>query len=237
MIDLLKEYFHPDHGESERHALILMPKSPDSSIRKLLQDYPNKLFYFEGDALKESELRRCQFRYAKSILILCNKQTDDSHAEDSKTILQAMAIRKFLSSSNSSEIFSKRVKEIETKMLIQLLRPESELHYSLSITKKSNLDQILCIDELKLSLLSKSCLCPGIIALISNLITTSNLESLSAKVLDSEENYWLNEYKEGKGLEIYKINLENMRGIKFKDLAEEIYSSKKVILFGMNVHP
>ena len=25
---LLKEYFHPDHGENERHGLILMPQSP-----------------------------------------------------------------------------------------------------------------------------------------------------------------------------------------------------------------
>ena len=34
-------------------------------------------------------------------------------------------------------------------------------------------DQILCIESVKLSLLAKSCLCPGLIALVTNLIKSS----------------------------------------------------------------
>lgn len=236
MQDLLVEYFHPDHGESERHALILMPTKPDTYTKLLLQQYPNKLYYFEGDPIKESDLKRCQFKSAKSIIVLCNKQTDDCNAEDSKTILQAMAIRKFLAHSNESEDFiRKNRRENETKMLIQLLRPESELHYLLSITKKSLLDQILCIDELKLSLLAKSCLCPGIIALMSNLITTSNLDNISQSVLNEKENVWLEDYKRGKGYEIYKIPLDNFKGYSFIEVAQLMYDEKKVTLLGICV--
>jgi hypothetical protein len=231
LLDLLQEYFHVDHGENEKHALILMPQRPDPNMKSLLQEYQNKLFYFEGDPLKESDLKRCQFKDASTILILCNKQTDDSNAEDSKTILQAMAIRKYLM---QDEETTKKEGKNQTKMLIQLLRPESELHFALSISKKNNLDQILCIDELKLSLLAKSCLCNGIISLISNLIMTSNLENINKKL--KQNNEWLEDYKTGKGFEIYKISLDNLRGYQFEEICEMIYLEKKIILFGLNVN-
>jgi hypothetical protein len=229
--DLLQEYFHPDHNENERHALVLMPNQPDADMKSLLQEYQNKLYYFEGDPLKESDLKRCQFKDASTIILLCNKQTDDSAAEDSKTILQAMAIRKHLLLDEENKKSKKLLND--TKMLIQLLRPESELHFALSISKKSSHDQILCIDELKLSLLAKSCLCNGIIALISNLIMTSNLENINPKLL--ENNKWLDEYKRGKSYEIYEISLECMRGLRFMDIVEMIYNEKNLILFGITV--
>jgi hypothetical protein len=213
-----------------------MPQRPDPNLKTLLQEYQNKLFYFEGDPLKLSDLKRCQFQDASTIIILCNKQTDDSNAEDSKTILQAMAIRKYLAQDEENieiKIGKTQPQISDTKMLMQLLRPESELHFQLSISRKNNSDQILCIDELKLSLLAKSCLCNGIIALVSNLIMTSNLENISDKLL--KKNPWLDEYKDGKGNEIYKINLDNFRGYKFIEVCNMIYTEKKIILFGLNV--
>ena len=316
IVVLLQEYFHPDHGEDERHALILLPQGPDTGMKSLLQEYPNKLFYFEGDPLKLNDLQRCQFRNASMIMLLCNKQTDDSAAEDSKTIIQAMAIKKhfnmedenkkkdgtfngsitnfylsrtfafdnndnngkqteeipildnsnFINSDNSDKdkkinynnindkrndkfkninnnkvlnnnnnIYNnvKKNEKIESSLIIQLLRPESEHHFALSISKNNNTDQIVCIDELKLSLLAKSCLCRGIIALISNLIITNNFEEGIEKQLGNSK--WIEEYKHGKDYEIYKIPLEYLRGYKFSVIAEKIYNEKKTILFGLNL--
>ena len=142
-----------------------------------------------------------------------------------------MAIQKYLS--QDGENGKNKANENEAKMLIQLLRPESELHFNLSISRKTNIDNIICIDEIKLSLLAKSCLCPGIIALVSNLIMTSNLENINAKLLYS--NKWLEEYRKGKGYEIYKINMEFLRGYEFCEIAEIIYLEKSIILFGLDV--
>ena len=260
---LLQEYFHADHGDNEKHALILMPQSPDGDMKRLLQKYQNKLFYFEGDCLKLNDLERCQFRNAKMIMLLCNKQTDDPSEEDSKTIIQAMAIKKFLAQLNDKNkkkgdgkkyigtnriMFNdiiqnnennddKQEDNLDNRLVIQLLRPESEHHFELSISKNNNKDQILCIDELKLSLLSKSCLCKGLIALISNLITTNNVveggNSLE-KIL--EDNPWMNDYTEGKDYEIYKISLDSKRGLSFGQIAQRIYEKNEgIILFGLNI--
>jgi len=276
---LLKEYFHPDHGENERHALILMPQSPDNNMKSLLQDYPNKLFYLEGDPLKFNDLQRCQFKKASMIMLLCNKQTDDSSAEDSKTIIMAMAIKKFFSMDNRNEynneiyksqtannlyqtktlIYQDRqntiqnlqnyannkdylnnnLKEeenddsISSKLIIQLLKPESENHFALSVSNKKANEQIVCIDELKISLLAKSCMCRGIISLISNLVITNNFDEEIEKQLGKYQ--WIEEYKNGKDYEIYKISLDYLRGYKFSQVADIIYNEKNTILFGLNI--
>jgi len=261
---LLKEYFHPDHGKNERHALILMPQNPDNNMKSLLQDYPNKLYYLEGDPLKFNDLQRCQFKKASMIMLLCNKQTDDSTAEDSRTIIMAMAIKKFFSMDNKQEFskiyqsnklsyqdrentlenynmnkladYSKEEEtddSISSRLIIQLLKPESEYHFELSVSKKKVNDQIVCIDELKISLLAKSCMCPGIISLISNLVITNNFDEEIEKELGSCK--WIEEYKNGKDYEIYKIPLEHLRGYKFSSIANKIYNEKKTILFGLNL--
>lgn len=57
---------------------------------------------------------------------------------------------------------------------MQLLKPESFTHYELSLNKEDiKNDQIVCIESMKLSLLAKSCLCPGLVVLITNLIKSS----------------------------------------------------------------
>jgi len=63
---------------------------------------------------------------------------------------------------------------ISTQVCMQLLKPESIAHYELSLNKEDiKNDQIVCIESLKLSLLAKSCLCPGLVTLITNLIRSS----------------------------------------------------------------
>ncbi len=264
---LLQEYFHPDHGGNQKHCLVLMPQQPDPFMKKLMQKYQNKLFYFEGDCMKLNDLERCLFHRAKMIMLLCNKQSDDSAAEDAKTIIQAMGIKKFLAQIKENEKnneqdkfttqgltqFSNKSRELlinkitynteqensvdASRLIIQLMRPESEYHFELSVAKNSRKDQILCIDQLKLSLLAKSCLCPGIITLLSNLITTNcnvNDDKVVSKIM--KHNQWMIDYAKGKDYEIYKIPLESLRGVNFTDIVHRIYKKNNgAILFALNI--
>ena len=267
---LLKEYFHPDHGESEKHCLILMPKSPDSGMEELLKLYKNKLYYLEGDPLKFNDLQRCQFKKANMIMLLCNKQAADSSAEDTKTIIMAIAIKNFFSMNKDNKLYNQknaliptnklsRTKtlnsingrkskpslkaklndnkdeedKISSKLIIQLLKPESVQSFSLLISGKKSDEQIVCIDQLKISLLAKGCLCKGIISLISNLIITNNFDESVEEQLGKLT--WIEEYKNGKDYEIYKIPLDYLRGYKFDIVVDKIYNEKKTIIFGLNI--
>ena len=58
------------------------------------------------------------------------------------------------------------------RICIQLLCPESKKLYLSSLSNSNeqtmNLNQIICVEEIKLQLLGKSCLCPGITTIISS---------------------------------------------------------------------
>jgi hypothetical protein len=94
-------------------------------------------------------------------------------------------------------------------MCMQLLRPDSYTHYELSLSHEEiKTDRVICIESLKLSLLSKSCICPGLVALVTNLIKSS--EDPDQDVIDNKDdpNYsWLYEYWTGKQYEIYKVQI------------------------------
>jgi hypothetical protein len=79
---------------------------------------------------------------------------------------------------------------------MQLLKPESITHYELSLNKEDvKGDQIICIESLKLSLLAKSCLCPGLVVLITNLIKSSKNPSSDLLTKKQNKNWkWLDEY-------------------------------------------
>lgn len=61
---------------------------------------------------------------------MCNKQSADANAEDSKTILLAMVIKKYLKAQNAARI----------RFSMQILRHEGKTHYYLSLNKQTKLD-------------------------------------------------------------------------------------------------
>jgi len=68
---------------------------------------------------------------------------------------------------------------------MQLIKPESKQHYYSSAGASSQSDQIIIVEEIKMNLMSKSCFSPGIINLISNLISSSPSDT------DEFEPIWL----------------------------------------------
>jgi len=85
---------------------------------------------------------------------------------------------------------------------------------------------------LKLSLLAKSCLCPGLVSLIANLIASSG----EPPKRNENDNEWLEDYWHGKGYEVYKVNLASeFHGEKFSWVAAKIYKKFRAILFALEL--
>ena len=80
-----------------------------------------------------------------------------------------------------------------------------------------------------MNLLAKSCFSPGLIALVSNLISSSS-------DLEGWEEVWMSEYWTGMGHEIYRIQLNTkLEGKYFKDIVKIIYMKSKAIVFGLEL--
>jgi hypothetical protein len=88
---------------------------------------------------------------------------------------------------------------------------------------------------MKLSLLAKSCLCPGLVALVTNLIKSS-LDP-PKKLRRHNKNWeWLYEYWQGKKYEIYKINLpSSFCGMQFCTVSNNVYKKSGLLLFGLEI--
>jgi hypothetical protein len=173
------------------------------------------------------DLERAVTEKGKVCILMTNMKTRDPIGMDHKNILTGLALKKYVLETSVK-------KKINMRLCMQLIKPESKQHYKASISRSksrsASLDQIIIVEEMKMNLIAKSCFSPGLIALVSNLITSSNDYN------DEAEEQWLEEYTEGMGHEIYRVKLsEKMERKYFKDIANLIYKKTKAIVFAIEV--
>ena len=94
-----------------------------------------------------------------------NKNSKDYTLVDHKNILTGLAMKKYVNDETGDNL----------RLCMQLIKPESKQHYTSSNAPQNQIteDQIVIVEDVKMSLLAKSCYAPGIIALISNLIMST----------------------------------------------------------------
>ena len=176
--------------------------------------YLSKVHYLEGNPHDKRTFNRARVDKATNVVIMSNILTSDPAKEDANTILQAMVLKKYLKQHENSKC----------QLRLQLLKVESIMHYELSLNKETKNDQIVCIENLKLSLLAKSCTTPGLISFISNLIKSCSDPPDISKLPKGREWEWLPEYWEGKGNEIYRVLIPKATLDKnFNELSNYIY--------------
>jgi hypothetical protein len=227
----LTELYHEDHGNVDYQTIIMQSQPNEDDFMKHItqSNFSNKIFYLVGNSLIHKDLLRCKAESASCVILLANKLAKNPKTEDFSNILQAFSIKKF------STIFSGK----DVRICIQLLRPETKEIYFSSLINENDIgskDQVICVEEIKLQLLGKSCLCPGINTIISSLIT-SNKPSLQDAEALSKEMKWMTEYVEGMQNEIYRIRLDAdiIQGIKFIDLVKIIYEISGLTVIGVDV--
>ena len=163
--NFLDEFFHEDHEGSKKQCVVIQNCRPSNAILDIIgcKDYAQQVIYLEGDQRDATSMKRADISRAEAVMILNDKLSFDASHADTEIILQAMFIKNYLLQNGEN-----------VNICMQLLKPESSLNYHLSldaeVVKK---DQIVCIEQMKFSLMAKSCLCPGLVTLISNIIQSS----------------------------------------------------------------
>ena len=229
-VDSLKnfcnELFHVDHGQGDKNVVILDPAKPSQDMLRILHTgkYELNLKYLQGNPINGKDLQRTDIQNAKVCVIMTDKFSDEPHSADHRNILISLAIKKYFLQN----------KMYDSILFIQLIKPENKIHYqnglqSLSINGKIGNDQVIIVEEIKMNLLSKSCLIPGIIPMITNLVTSSGS-------CDETEFTWLNEYLDGTGNEIYRAELnEQFKNHTFCQISKKIYEEYDAIAFALEI--
>lgn len=86
-------------------------------------------------------------------------------------------------------------------------------------------------------MLSKSCLCPGLVVLITNLIKSSSSPEDELESQKDDPNFsWLYEYWNGKCFEIYRVPIPyHYQDRRFSDIASDVYKDKDLLLFALEI--
>ena len=232
------EYFHKDHGNQYRHAIILRNESPSKEMELFLNEKENNQFliYLQGNPMDDGDLLRCDILKAKACIIFTNKNSKDPFSGDHQCLLSALYVKKFyyntIKVNNPVDNFKDHH---QFKICFQLNKPESSSYYYNTLQsvykKKMDQDQILVIEALKMNLLSKSCLTPGIIALLSNLVMSSGSEK------NGNDPEWLKEYAEGRQYEIYRVPIQDdLLKLNFRELCAEIYNKFQGIAIALEIN-
>ena len=227
----LQELYHEDHANVDFDTVILQRK-PNEEMLKIFErkTYLNNIYYLAGNASNDKDLHRARTDNSICVIILANKLTTNHRQEDFNNIMKAFSILKY-----SNMICG----EPKTRVYIQLILPETKEIYYKSLLPKKEYEQgpqIICVEEIKLQLLGKSCLCQGINTIIA-LLTTSQKPSINeiGEIPFFQE--WMKEYLEGLENEIYciKIKCEYLHNLTFNDLVKIIYELTDFIVIGTDV--
>ncbi|KAI9137348.1 hypothetical protein BKA69DRAFT_1098463 [Paraphysoderma sedebokerense] len=226
MLEFLKEFFCSDHGLSTitTRVVILNPNEPNDELSALLQDpaYLSRVQYVKGSATSFSSLRKVSAHTAVACFVLANKfSQDDLHEEDAEGVMRALAIKRF---------------DRTIPLFVETILPENQSHFEYIA------EHILCVDELKLGILSQSCRIPGFATLIA-LLTTSITEESRLELVQAIDRHtpsvsFLKSYLRGVSQEIYCTPLPaSFIGLTFLEAAEIVYSNFNSCLIGIGFQP
>ncbi|KAI8823680.1 uncharacterized protein EV422DRAFT_612156 [Fimicolochytrium jonesii] len=228
VIDFCREYFVAD---PDGHVVILNDEEPNLDVRRLLRHpfYRNRVVYLRGTALSATDLQRCHAHSATALFLLnldCPPTEEGGGGEDEQLRVtrgvDAQILMQALVAKNAFPglpIFGE-VQDIRSQDLSQTC----------------GCDRVLCIDEIKMSILARNCLVPGILTLIFNLVHTykDTHANVNLPIDPGFGHDWTTEYQHGAGHQIYAFKVPSgLVGVRFHHVVREVWMSFGAIVFAV----
>ena len=213
--DFLKDFLHEDRGDHKTHVLFMHTERPSPELRSVLRSYYTRVQYVVGSVLKASDLAKAKIPASdklsecKAVFILAEKHCKDPETEDQENLLRLVSIK-----NTASNI----------PVTIQVLLPSSK--QMINYIPHTSSDVVICLTELKLGLLARSCLCPGLSTLVGNFFyASSELKDASG---------WLELYGKGVSKELYIASFSSaFTGLSFYAAAQLCYENMGLILLAV----
>ena len=216
--DFLKDFLHPDRGDTQTHVLFLHPERPDKDLKNVLRSYYTRVQFLLGSVLNGKDLQKALISSSTAIFILANKHTDNPTEEDHANLLRVVSVK------NTTD---------KIPVVIQLLNSFSKVQVANIEGWSSGRDIAVCLNELKLGLLAQSCLCPGFSTLVANLFyNISDLPKSSVTRGTAEK--WKEHYFKGASNEVYSSPFsEFFDGMTFHEAAGVCFNKLNLVMLAL----
>ncbi len=216
--DFLKDFLHPDRGDSKTHVLFLHSGKPSTKLRNVIRSYYTRVQYLDGSVLNSHDLEKAKIKIAHAVFILANKSTYNPTEEDHANLFALVSVKNTV---------------ISVPVIIQLLHSFSKKQvYNIDGWNRLQ-DVALCLNEMKLGLLAQSCLCPGFSTVIANLFYTSDFAPHGQEQPNKPKS-WYDLYIKGASNEIYTSRFsDSFVGQDFHQAARICYREFKLMLLAI----
>lgn len=215
--EFLKDFLHPDRGDTNTHVLFLHPIRPDLHLKNVVRSYYTRVQYLVGSVLNGTDLEKAKIEKSLACFILADKHCENPIEEDNANLLRLVSVK-----NTTTEI----------PVIIQLLHSASKNQVENIDGWNEGHDIALCLNELKLGLLAQSCMCPGFSTLVANLFYTSDFPKLKF----FELNAWKKHYIKGASNEIYCCTFSRtFEGKPFHRVARICYNKLGLVLLALEV--
>lgn len=221
--NFMRDFLHPENENQETTAVFLNPTPPPEELQNLMHRHFYRCQYFQGSPLGSGDLQRVKCDTAKACLVIANKHSHEPDAEDAANILRVISIKNFRAC---------------VRVIIQILNYHNEEHlFNVPDWNKVHGDEVICINELKLGLLGKSCLCPGFSTMVANLIMMSSFQPGNYNNPSNDvRDHWQYEYGFGASNELYTGAMSSdFVGMSFPMVAEICLIKLHILLIGVEV--
>jgi hypothetical protein len=118
--------------------------------------------YLQGSPLSSIDLDRCMVATAYAVFIMGNKFSVLPDEDDAKTILHYFSIRRYVQTHTHHN---------DPLYCMQIIRPDNKRHLGSSDEEECK-EVIICLNEMKMGLIAKTCTFPGTSTMIFNLLTS-----------------------------------------------------------------
>ncbi|KAI8814363.1 hypothetical protein BJ742DRAFT_897190, partial [Cladochytrium replicatum] len=221
IIDFCREYFATDLGG---HVVILNPHEPTLEIKRLLRHpfYRSRVYYLSGTPLSLPDLRRAGASSATGMFLLniddSAKMTADEGEDEQLRVTRGadadILMQALVSKTNFPDlgIFAE----------VQDIRSQD-------LAPHCGINRVLCLDEIKMSIIARNTVVPGVLTLILNLVHTYHTND--DMNIDGQ---FKREYKRGSENQIYAFKLPfGLVGFRYADVVRILFCGYEAILFGV----
>ncbi|KNC55235.1 uncharacterized protein AMSG_10867 [Thecamonas trahens ATCC 50062] len=218
--DLLSELFCDDHPENDDIDVILLhPEEPSAETYNLIKSeaVEGRVTFLKGSVLHDQDLGRAALEDTEACFVLSSHYSalgiEDRKQADKQAILSSISLKSYNN------------KTRDVRVLTQLVSTANA-----ALQESGAADYTLCPRELKFKCLLQGYRAPGVPALLSNILRSSDAFADNA----SSEPLWLREYCTGARVELYEITLPmSMRYLSFSRAFISMYFTYEVALLGI----
>jgi len=170
-VTFLRELFNNSLETKTTRVVILTPREPCEDFKSLLRNplFQGRVFYLLGSPLDPKDLYRAQLHVSDACFVMKGSSTSEEE-EDIKMVMFSVAIKKLFP---------------DLPLLVQVTNTFAKGDIISNFG-----DRIFCTNELRMSLLARSCIAPGASTLICNMLKSCKIP-LS---VSSEIRTWTSEY-------------------------------------------